>query len=87
MKIVTGDAPGTAKEIGRQLGLWTDADTDANILIGKETAKMTDDELKQRLPDVKIISRARPNDKERVVRVLKDLDMVVAVKKKGVIIC
>lgn len=83
VKIVTGDAPGTAKEIGRQLGLWTDADTDANILIGKETAKMTDDELKQRLPDVKIISRARPNDKERVVRVLKDLDMVVAVTGDG----
>ena len=52
-------------------------------MIGKETAKMTDDELKQRLPDVKIISRARPNDKERVVRILKDLDMVVAVTGDG----
>ena len=83
VKIVTGDAPGTAKEIGRQLGLWTDADTDDNILIGKETAKMSDEELKNRLPNVKIISRARPNDKERVVRILKDLDMVVAVTGDG----
>lgn len=83
VKIVTGDAPGTAKEVGRQLGLWTDTDTDSNMMIGKEIAKMTDDELKQRLPDVKIISRARPNDKERVVRTLKDLDMVVAVTGDG----
>ena len=83
MKIVTGDAPGTAREIGRQLGLWTDHDTDENILIGADMGKMSDEELKQRLLKVKIISRARPNDKERAVRLLKDLDMVVAVTGDG----
>ena len=83
VKIVTGDAPGTAKEIGRQLGLWTEADTDENILIGTEMGIMSDDELKQRLLNVKIISRARPNDKERAVRLLKELDMVVAVTGDG----
>lgn len=83
VKIITGDASGTAKEVGRQLGLWKENDTDDNIMIGKETAKMSDDELKRRLPDVKIIARARPNDKERVVRLLKDLDMVVAVTGDG----
>lgn len=83
VKIVTGDAPGTAKEIGRQLGLWNPEDTDENILIGTELVAMSDDELKARLPKVKIISRARPNDKERAVRILKELDYVVAVTGDG----
>ena len=83
VKIVTGDAPGTAKEIGRQLGLWKPEDTGENILIGTELAAMSDEELKKRLPLVKIISRARPNDKERAVRILKDLDYVVAVTGDG----
>lgn len=83
VKIVTGDAPGTAKEIARQLGLWKNEDTDINILIGTELAEMSDDDLKERLPKVKIISRARPNDKERAVRILKDLDYIVAVTGDG----
>lgn len=83
VKIVTGDAPGTAKEIGRQLGLWKENDTDENILIGTDLAAMSDEELKKRLPKVKIISRARPNDKERAVRILKGLDYVVAVTGDG----
>lgn len=83
VKIVTGDAPGTAKEIGRQLGLWKEGDSDENILIGTDLAAMSDDELKNRLPKVKIISRARPNDKERAVRILKELDYIVAVTGDG----
>ena len=43
----------------------------------------SDEELKKRLPEVKIISRARPNDKERVVRTLKAMDEVVAVTGDG----
>ena len=83
VKIVTGDNVGTAKEIGRQVGLWDDQDTDKNILTGAEVAAMSDEELKRRLPEVKIISRARPNDKERVVRTLKAMDEVVAVTGDG----
>ena len=83
VKIVTGDAPGTAKEIGRQLGLWKPEDRDENILIGTELASMSDEELRDRLPKVKIISRARPNDKERAVRILKELDYIVAVTGDG----
>ena len=83
VKIVTGDAPGTAKEIGRQLGLWKETDTDENLLIGVELAAMSDEELKVRLPKVKIISRARPNDKDRAVRLLKGLGYVVAVTGDG----
>lgn len=83
VKIVTGDAPGTAKEIGRQLGLWRENDNDENILIGTELAAMSDEELRLRLPKIKIISRARPNDKERAVRLLKSLGHIVAVTGDG----
>ena len=52
MKIVTGDTPATAKEIGRQIGLWTAEDTDRNHISGSEFAALSDEELekeKQRL--------------------------------------
>ena len=83
VKIVTGDTIGTAKEIGRQVGLWCEKDGDDNILTGDEVSSMNADELKRRLPDVKIISRARPSDKERVVRTLKAMNEVVAVTGDG----
>lgn len=83
VKIVTGDTPGTAKEIGRQIGLWNDSDTDRNILTGTEFAAMSDEELKSRVQDIKILSRARPNDKERLVRMLKSQDLVVAATGDG----
>lgn len=83
VKIITGDTIGTAKEIGRQVGLWKDNDTDKNVMLGQEVQSLSDEELKQRLPDVKIISRARPNDKERVVRMLKEMKEVVAVTGDG----
>ena len=83
VKIVTGDTPGTAKEIGRQVGLWTDDDTSENILIGQDIENMSDEELEKCLPQIKIISRARPNDKERVVRALRKLDYIVAVTGDG----
>jgi Ca2+-transporting ATPase len=83
VKIVTGDTPGTAKEIGRQIGLWTDSDTDQNILTGAEFAAMSDEELAERIRRMKIMSRARPGDKERLVRLLKRQDLVVAVTGDG----
>lgn len=45
VKIVTGDTPGTAKEIGRQIGLWTKKDSDSAIITGAEFEKLSDDEL------------------------------------------
>ena len=63
VKIVTGDTPGTAKEIARQIGLWKDAeDTERNIITGPEFAALSDTELQKRILDLKIISRARPMD-------------------------
>lgn len=83
VKIVTGDTPGTAKEIGRQIGLWTDDDGDGNILTGSDFAAISDEELATRVQDVKIVSRAKPSDKERLVKMLKKQGMVVAVTGDG----
>ncbi len=84
VKIVTGDTPGTAKEIGRQIGLWNDAtDTDRNIITGVELAELTDDQLLKRVGDMKIIARARPMDKKRLVEALQHNGEVVAVTGDG----
>jgi len=83
VKIVTGDNPGTAKEIGKKLGLWTDSDGDKNIITGTELAALTDKQLEECVMDIKIIARARPMDKKRLVEALQRLDQVVAVTGDG----
>lgn len=83
IKIVTGDTTGTAKEIGRQVGLWTSEDGEKNIITGPEFAALSDEELRERILDFKIISRARPMDKKRLVETLQELGQVVAVTGDG----
>ena len=84
VKAVTGDTPGTAKEIARQIGLWNDAkDTERNIITGPEFASLSDEELQERILDLKIIARARPMDKKRLVETLQKKNQVVAVTGDG----
>ena len=83
VKIVTGDTPGTAKQIGREIGLWTDADTDRNIITGAELAELSDKKLQECVLDLKIIARARPMDKKRLVEALQARNQVVAVTGDG----
>ena len=84
VKIVTGDTVGTAKEIARQIGLWDDSsDSDRNIITGAEFGELSDDELTERVADLKIIARARPLDKKRLVEALQRRDEVVAVTGDG----
>lgn len=83
VKIVTGDTPGTAREIGRQIGLWQEGDGDRNQITGPEFAALTDEELEERILDLKIISRARPMDKKRLVETLQKKEQVVAVTGDG----
>ena len=84
VKIVTGDTPGTAREIGRQIGLWDDkADGDNNIITGSDFAALTDEEIDARSADIKIIARARPMDKKRLVESLQRGGQVVAVTGDG----
>ena len=63
--------------------MWTDKDTDRNIITGPEFAQLSDDELDKRVLDLKIISRARPMDKKRLVESLQRKNQVVAVTGDG----
>lgn len=83
IKIVTGDTPGTATEIARQIGLWTANDTDRNRITGTEFAALSDEEALDRVLDIKVMSRARPMDKQRLVQLLQKKGEVVAVTGDG----
>ncbi len=82
--IVTGDTPGTANEIGRQIGLLGDGEESLTIT-GPEFAAMDDGQAKSLLRNksFKIISRARPDDKARLVMLLQSIGEVVAVTGDG----
>ena len=83
VKIVTGDTPGTAREIGRQVGIVTDAD-DASVMIsGPEFAALSDEDAAKVSARLKVMSRARPQDKSRLVSLLQGNGEVVAVTGDG----
>ena len=83
IKIVTGDTPGTATEIARQIGLWKPEDTERNRITGVAFAELSDEEAWDRVMDLKIMSRARPTDKQRLVQLLQQKGAVVAVTGDG----
>lgn len=83
VKIVTGDTPATAREIGRQIGIWQPADTEEQIITGVDFASLPDDEARKRVTALKIMCRARPTDKQRLVELLKQTGAVVAVTGDG----
>lgn len=83
VKIVTGDTVGTAREIGRQIGLYGPHDNDSAIITGPDFAALSDDELDERIAGLKIIARARPLDKKRLVETLQRHGEVVAVTGDG----
>lgn len=80
IKIVTGDTPGTAMEIGRQIGLYC---PEGSVITGTDFEALTDDELDKRVESLKIIARARPMDKKRLVESLQKHNHVVAVTGDG----
>lgn len=85
LKIVTGDTPGTAKEIARKIGLWdNDTDTDEkNLMLGPDFGNLSDEEAGEKILGVKILSRARPLDKLRLVKLLQKKEQIVAVTGDG----
>ena len=83
VKIVTGDTMGTAMEIGRQIGLLTHAAQSSEVITGTELASLTDEELRERVQELKIIARARPMDKKRLVEALQAKGEIVAVTGDG----
>ena len=80
VKIVTGDTPGTAMEIGRQIGLHCSSDS---IITGIDFEALSDEEVYERVNSLKIIARARPMDKKRLVEFLQKHNHVVAVTGDG----
>lgn len=82
IKMVTGDVIGTAHSVAVQSGIIGE-DDDHIELTGEQFAQMSDDEVKQVAHRLKILSRARPSDKQRLTSILKEMDEVVAVTGDG----
>ena len=83
VKIVTGDTSATAIEIARQIGIWIDRLPDGAQITGPDFAALSDEEAFQRVTALKVMSRARPTDKQRLVNMLQKHGEVVAVTGDG----
>jgi Ca2+-transporting ATPase len=77
--MITGDHPETARAIASQVGI-----NSANVLTGSEISKMTDDDLKKALRNTFVFARVTPEDKLRLVRLLKENGEIVAVTGDGI---
>ena len=83
VKIVTGDTAATAAEIARQIGIIDDDSTSDVFVTGSDFATMSDDEALDAAARLKVMSRARPADKQRLVRLLQQRGETVAVTGDG----
>lgn len=84
IKMITGDNAETAKEIGRSIGLWDENDQEkTHHLSGRDFSELNDSEALTAVKDIKILSRARPTDKMRLVRLLQQNGEIVAVTGDG----
>jgi Ca2+-transporting ATPase len=83
VKIVTGDTPGTASEIGRQIGIFDLTIKENEILTGQEFEAMSDEEVTKSLKNLHILCRAKPIDKQRLVQLLQKSGEIVAVTGDG----
>lgn len=79
--MITGDATDTALSIAREANLLKDNDI---VLDSEELNKLSDIELKRIFPKIKVISRAMPSDKSRLVKIAQDLNLVVGMTGDGV---
>jgi Ca2+-transporting ATPase len=83
VKIVTGDTPGTAREIGRQIGIWREDLGNEQLITGVEFGALSDEQALLRIRKLTIMCRARPTDKQRLVQLLQRAGSVVAVTGDG----
>ena len=94
VKVVTGDTAATALEIGKQIGVFEDepenigadgslTSLDQQMITGEQWEALSDDEAYGRVKDIRVMSRARPTDKQRLVAMLQKRGEVVAVTGDG----
>lgn len=94
VKVVTGDTAATALEIGKQIGVFEDepenigadgslTSLDQQMITGEEWETLSDEEAYERAKDIRVMSRARPTDKQRLVAMLQKRGEVVAVTGDG----
>lgn len=83
VKIITGDNPHTAREVGRQIGLLEEGGGEHREMSGADFSRLADSHVGGAAERVKVLSRARPVDKVRMVRVLQQLGHIVAVTGDG----
>ncbi|MDY4889995.1 MAG: calcium-translocating P-type ATPase, PMCA-type [Prevotella sp.] len=83
VKVVTGDTSATAIEIARQIGIWNEEMPDGAQITGQEFEALSDEEAYERVATLKVMSRARPADKQRLVNMLQKRGEVVAVTGDG----
>jgi len=82
VKMITGDTPGTAKEIGKRIGIYKEGTSDM-VITGPDFAALSDSLVIEMHKRIKIMCRARPTDKERFVKLLQKAGEVVAVTGDG----
>lgn len=94
VKVVTGDTAATALEIGKQIGVFEDepenigadgsmTSLDQQMITGEQWEALSDEEAYERAKDIRVMSRARPTDKQRLVAMLQNRGEVVAVTGDG----
>ena len=94
VKVVTGDTAATALEIGKQIGVFEDeaenigadgemTSLDEQMITGEQWEALSDEEAYERAKDIRVMSRARPTDKQRLVHMLQKRGEVVAVTGDG----
>lgn len=83
VKIVTGDTAATAREIGRQIGIINEESAADAVITGPDFAALSDDEAYECVVGLKVMCRARPADKQRLVAMLQKHGQVVAVTGDG----
>ncbi len=94
VKVVTGDTAATALEIGKQIGVFEDepesigadgemTSLDEQMITGEQWEALSDEEAYERAKDIRVMSRARPTDKQRLVSMLQKRGEVVAVTGDG----